>query len=66
VFWGAFAGREPERNRENFEQLLQWYEEGRLAPHISHRFPLEKAAEALRAVMERKVIGKAVLIVGNR
>jgi NADPH2:quinone reductase len=66
VFWGAFAAREPQRNKENFEQLLQWYEEGRLTPQISHRFPLEKAAEALHAVMERKVIGKSVLIVGNR
>jgi NADPH2:quinone reductase len=29
--------------------------------HISHRFPLERAAEAFKALAERKVIGKAVI-----
>ena len=36
--------------------------EGKLKPRISHRFPLEQAAEALRAVIDRAVIGKAVLV----
>jgi hypothetical protein len=29
---------------------------------VSHRVPLERAADALRLVRERKVIGKAVLV----
>ena len=36
--------------------------QGKLRPRISHRFPLEQAAEALQAVIDRKVIGKAVLV----
>jgi NADPH2:quinone reductase len=35
---------------------------GALRPRISHRLPLERAAEALQAVIDRKVIGKAVLV----
>ena len=35
---------------------------GKLKPRISHRFPLERAAEAMQAVIDRKVIGKAVLL----
>jgi NADPH:quinone reductase len=63
VFWGAFTAREPQTNAENFAQLFRWFEEGRLHPAISHRFPLEKAAEALQAIVDRKVVGKAILTV---
>ena len=35
--------------------------QGKLKPRISHSFPLDQAAEALQAVIDRKVIGKAVL-----
>ncbi|QQS11345.1 MAG: NADPH:quinone oxidoreductase family protein [Rhodospirillales bacterium] len=34
---------------------------GVMRPHISHRFPLERAADGLRAISERKVVGKAVV-----
>jgi len=62
VFWGAFAVREPLVNSENFQQLFAWHGEGRLKPHISHRYPLAQAGQALRDMMERKVTGKVVLI----
>jgi NADPH2:quinone reductase len=65
VFWGAFAAREPELNRQNFEKLFEWHARGKLKPFISHRFPLERGAEALRAIIDRKVIGKAVVTVGG-
>ena len=35
--------------------------QGKLEPRISHRFPLAQAAEAMQSVIDRKVIGKAVL-----
>jgi NADPH2:quinone reductase len=35
--------------------------QGVMRPHISHRFRLEQVADAMRAVQERKVVGKAVL-----
>jgi NADPH2:quinone reductase len=34
---------------------------GVMRPHISHRFPMERAAEAFRALIDRQVIGKAVI-----
>ena len=36
--------------------------QGKLRPRISHRFPLERAADAMQAVIDRKVIGKAVVV----
>ena len=65
VFWGGFAAREPDTNRRNFELLFDWWKDGKLKPAISHRFPLEKAAEALGALARREVVGKAVLEVGG-
>lgn len=62
VFWGDFAAREPQANMANGMQLFQWLMQGELKPHISARYPLEKAAEALRALMERRVTGKVVLV----
>ena len=46
----------------NMNALTDLAAQGLLRPRISHRFPLEQAAEALQAVIDRQVIGKAVLI----
>jgi NADPH2:quinone reductase len=35
-----------------------------MRPHISHRFPMERAAEAFHALTDRKVVGKAVIEMG--
>jgi NADPH:quinone reductase len=61
VFWGAFTKREPEQNRANTERLMKWLREGRLRPLVSEVYPLERAAEALQALVERKAIGKLVV-----
>lgn len=62
VFWGAFVAREPRVNAENFEQLMTWFGEGRIKPHIGKVYPMRNAAEALNDMMNRKVQGKAVLV----
>ncbi len=61
VFWGSYLERDPEGNAANFEKIFAWWREGALVPHISHSFPLAQASEALHALLERRVIGKAVL-----
>lgn len=63
VFWGEFARREPRAFAESIAQLGAWYREGKLRPHVSQILPLEKAAEALRLMAERRVKGKVVLTV---
>ncbi len=64
VFWGDFARREPKRFADSLHQLARWYGEGKLRPHVSQTFPLEKAAEALKLMAARQVKGKVVLTVG--
>jgi NADPH:quinone reductase len=64
VFWGDFTRREPARFADSVKQLTKWYAAGRLKPHVSQSFPLEKAAEALKLMAARQVKGKVVLTVG--
>ena len=63
VFWGAFAGKEPERHRQSLNELVGWWQEGRLRPHVSSTYPLDRAAEAIRELADRKAKGKVVVIV---
>jgi NADPH2:quinone reductase len=62
VFWGSFTEHEPRRNQENLQELLTWLAQGKLKPHISATYPLERAAGALNDVLNRKVKGKVVLL----
>ena len=62
VFWGRFTREDPVRSARNFETLFGWHAEGRLRPHISHRFRLEEGVEALQAVAGRRVVGKCVVV----
>lgn len=62
VFWGAYARSAPEKNAANIAELMGWFAKGKLKPHISAEYPLERFAEALDVVMERAVKGKVVLV----
>lgn len=58
---GEFGRRNPEKGRLARETVLDWAAEGKFRPHISHRFPLERAADAMQILTDRKVAGKVVL-----
>ena len=64
VFWGAFVQRDPDRNARNLAQILRWYTDGKIRPHVSGRYRLENVTEALDAVMGRRATGKVVLVMG--
>jgi NADPH2:quinone reductase len=63
VFWGEFTRREPQRFLAAMDKLGRWFAEGKLKPHVSETFPLERAADALTLMADRKVKGKVVLTV---
>jgi NADPH:quinone reductase len=62
VYMGGFQANQPELFATNTQELRKLASEGKLRPRISHQFPLERAAEAVQAVIDRAVIGKAVLV----
>jgi len=61
VAYGASAIADPEANREDWEQLFRWYAEGKVKPAIGESYPLARGVEALRAVRERRAVGKVVI-----
>ncbi len=58
---GALGRLDPARGQRNFEILMSWLQAERIHPHVSHRLPLERTADALQLIVERKVIGKVVV-----
>ncbi|MEX2626183.1 MAG: NADPH:quinone oxidoreductase family protein [Ilumatobacteraceae bacterium] len=61
VFWGSYAAREPDANTAMIGELFGMIADGRVHPRVSATFDLDHATEALRELMDRKVIGKAVV-----
>lgn len=61
VFWGRFAEREPQQNQQNIGELVKWLLEGKIKQHTHKIYSLTEAPQALRDMMDRKVMGKAVV-----
>ena len=62
VFWGSFAEKNPGQNLRNLMQLMQWMEAGKIRQKIHGRYELEEAPLALQDMADRKVQGKAVVV----
>jgi NADPH2:quinone reductase len=63
VWWGQWSKGHWDQHGRNVAQLGAWFREGRIKPRICASFPLERAADALKVLAERKVTGKVVLTV---
>ena len=61
VFWGAFAQKQPKESMENFQQILAWIKSGQLKHHLHQTYSLENGGQAIRDLINRKVIGKNVV-----
>jgi len=59
---GGLNEANPQLAIANMKALTDLASQGKLRPRISHRFPLDQTAQALQAVIERSVIGKAVVV----
>jgi NADPH:quinone reductase-like Zn-dependent oxidoreductase len=58
---GGWLRHRPDAAREAKGTLHAWLAAGRIAPHVGGRFPLERVADALCAVAERRALGKLVI-----
>jgi NADPH2:quinone reductase len=61
--WYKIDARDAEeaRVRALFERLGTWFEAGRIAPRLAARFPMDRAAEAFGAVLDRGRVGHVVI-----
>ena len=65
VFWGLFTQKEPALSLKNTQDIAGWLVQGRLAPHIHKLYPLEEAPQALAQMLDRQIIGKAVVVMDS-
>ena len=61
IFWGAWVRHEPEQYKEALDALAHWCAQGKLSCHIQDVYPLAETPKALRALADRKVMGKLVV-----
>jgi len=59
---GEAVRKNPALGEVRLKALLQWAEEGKLRPNVSHRLPLEDYAKAMRLLIDRKAIGRVALV----
>src|SRR5213594_1927825 len=57
-----FRWHAPDKLRRSVDELLEWYAKGTLKPLVTHRLPLERGAEAIRLLSDRKAHGKVVIM----
>ncbi len=61
VFWGAWVARNPKAHADNLTELFQLYSAGKIRPHVSNTYPLDRAADAILELSERRAKGKVVI-----
>lgn len=61
VFWGAWRSQFPDANEQNFVEMFDMYNAGKLNPLVTQAFPLERYADALNTFINRTAVGKVVL-----
>lgn len=57
----TFAEHAPEASRRDRAELLALFADGKIRPFVSSVYPLDRVADALRDVAERRAIGKVVV-----
>ncbi len=63
LYWGGYATLDPKVLTDSLTELLGWFEQGKLSPHISHQIPLEDANHALDLLRDRASTGKVVVVI---
>ena len=58
---GEYGRRHPEKGKANNEAIHRMAANGDIDPYICKGFPLEQAAEAMRLLQNRQVVGKTVV-----
>ena len=62
VYWGEWTKRHRAASEANFAQLAGWITGGKLHPEISERLPLEEVPRAMMDLVERRALGKLLVV----
>ena len=58
---GAYKTLNPKVLTDSFATLIDWYQAGKIKPHVSAVLPLEQANDGLEMLRSRKATGKVVV-----
>jgi NADPH2:quinone reductase len=61
VLWGSWIRREPAAQHALMTEIVAWCAQGKLSVHVHAVYPLAEIATAMKAIADRKVMGKIVL-----
>ncbi|NPU68814.1 NADPH:quinone oxidoreductase family protein [Bradyrhizobium sp. 83012] len=59
---GEAVRKDPALGERRMAALLEFAEQGKLRPNVSHRVPFEDYAAAMRLLIDRKAIGRVALV----
>ncbi|WP_417623627.1 NADPH:quinone oxidoreductase family protein [Paremcibacter congregatus] len=62
-YWGAYKEFKNQVLVDSAVELFDWYKKGAIKPHISATYPLEKTADAIRALRARTSAGKVIVTI---
>lgn len=62
-YWGGYLKFKPQIITDSMSKLSEWYQMGKLSPHISATFPLSQAQKGLDMLKARKSTGKVVITI---
>lgn len=61
VYWGAWVRQHSHEYREALGELARWCAERKLSCHVQKVYPLAETPQAIKALADRKVMGKLVV-----
>jgi len=59
--FSMYRFEQPATMRKTLDEICRWHTEGKLKPHISFTFPLERTKDALNMLLQRKSTGKVII-----
>lgn len=65
IFWGAWTERDAAASEQNNRELVAFYQQGKIKPHVSGHYPLAKAGAAIADLAARKALGKLVVMIDD-
>jgi NADPH2:quinone reductase len=61
VFWGQWVRHDQDAYKAAIGELAQWCAQGKLSCHVQQAYSLADTPIALKALADRKVMGKLVV-----
>ena len=65
LYWGGYLQFAPAALTDSLAEVMAWFADGRLRPHVSDVLPLERAADGLDLLARRKSTGKVVIEIAS-